>query len=98
MNTKTRVKKATKRTMSKKKVTTFTGLVSEYCLKNHMDKSGDFGNYMELHSCKSSSQNHTINSFLKNNPEDNINNMVLVQVTVIGKPLVKVTREITIKK
>lgn len=98
MNTKTRKKVTNKRMPKKmkKNVKTFYGIVTDYSLKNCVDKSGM--DAMIIDACKSDHPNHCINSFLAQNPEMNINRTVLVKVEVVGKPMVKTTREITIKK
>lgn len=43
-------------------------------------------------------ENHSINSFCLDNGEEQVNDMVIVKMEIVGKPIVKTTRNITIKK
>lgn len=88
-------KKAMKKTATRKKVVTLKtmyGLMDKKDLKNNMD------NYTEL-LCVKEHQNHSINSFLLHEGNEGmLKNMVIVKMEIIGQPIVKTTREITIKK
>ncbi len=91
-----KVKKVVNRT-KKKTLTRFYGLMHmRTALESVDDKSGDYSVYLD--SCKSDHINHSINSFILNNSEEDLKDMVTVEVTIMGKPMVKTTREITIKK
>ncbi len=99
MITKKKVMKkiATKKGARKKKsIETFYALMHKSDM-SYIDKPGEIED-VYLQNCKSDNMNHAINSFAKHNSEDQLGNMLLVKIEVVGTPIVKTTREITIKK
>lgn len=90
-------KLATKKAMKRKKVVTLKnqtmfGLIYKDNAKN-MDTMGAI-----IVNNTRSHENYCINSFCKTNSEEEIKDMIMVKMEIIGQPIVKTTREITIKK
>ena len=86
------VKKAMKKTTAKKKVVP---------LKNRVmfAVARVLGDNMFLASQPKDHANHAINSYLAHGgTEANLKKCVVVEIKTIGKPIVKTTRNITIKK
>jgi len=95
MNTKTR-KKVTNKRMPKKTNSkkTFYGLMHKANLGAIDSKEGA----IFISNCKSDHPNHAINSCAMDLGDNGMKDQILIKIEVIGKPVVKTTREITIKK
>ena len=89
---KTEVKKLTRK---KKSIETLYGQMLKSNI-SYIDSKEDY--FVNLESCKSDHPNHCINSFLLENSEADLKDTVMVQVEMVGSPMVKTPREITIKK
>ena len=88
---------ATKNKIVKKNITTFYGLVPKKEIKECVDNK--FSDDIMIQSCKSDHMNHSINSFMHELGEDErINDYLVLKMEVLGQPIVKTTREVTIKK
>lgn len=96
------VKKTTKKVMTKKKaakVVRKKRIVTRYAVIDKAtfeDKDPEIS--CDIHDTKTSYQ-HAVNSFLKHSGnEEDLTSMCVVEIKMMGKPMVKTTREITIKK